>query len=316
MMETGASESLSRDIVSSLLDPVSSSTMFRSEENQHPWRAHNFKTFNRPLLRLWDHWSGSQPDDDGCMKSRAERQRLDTHKSREESLTIHINHKTWIPTPYISFSISPSKIKDLFRLRAKRQWRGPHNLIVVNPNTRVRNGLPVLHVADEMKHYGIQDPSGNSKLSEYHTDHYICLWEVTKTEVVGCWQWDELVGHENWYEEIIMPAFRQSGQPKNFEDSLSTLFSRLSCKFITFVTKITKADCEVQVTNDGSDRPDSFGRSETSSEELVDDFDVDHILDHVRGEDGTNTDNAVEEANATDDIVKKVEESTEGCSSV
>ena len=143
------------------------------------------------------------------MKSRAEHERLDTLKSRKDSLTIHINHKIWTPTPYISFTTSPSKIEDLANLRAQRTSRGPHTLTVVDPNIRVRNGLPVLHVADEMEHYGIADPYGNG--NEYYEDHYICLWEVTKREIIGHWEWDDLVAHDNWYQNVIMPAFRQFG---------------------------------------------------------------------------------------------------------
>lgn len=37
--------------------------------------------------------------------------------------------------------------------------------------------LPVLHVADEMEHYGIADPYGKS--NEYYKDHYVCLWDST-----------------------------------------------------------------------------------------------------------------------------------------
>lgn len=47
------------------------------------------------------------------MKSRAPRQRLDTQKSRKESLATHINHKIWEPTPYISFTTSPVTIQAL-----------------------------------------------------------------------------------------------------------------------------------------------------------------------------------------------------------
>lgn len=167
------------------------------------------------------------------MKSRAERERLDTIKSRMDSLTIHIDHKVWIPTPYISFTTSPSKIEDLANLRAQRTYRGPHTLTVVDPNTRIRNGLPVLHVADEMKHYGIADPYG--KLNEYYEDHYVCLWEVTKEEIVGHWQWNDLIAHENWYQEIIMPAFRQDDRKAVGMDSFSNLFTNLSRKSMVYI---------------------------------------------------------------------------------
>jgi hypothetical protein len=237
-MEEGVS--LKRDTVSGLLNPVLT-TLFQNDEDRHSWRPHHFQIFDKPFLRLWDYYSGSQPDENGCMKSRAERERLDTIKSRRDSLTTHIDHKAWIPTPYISFTTSPSKIEDLVNLRAQRKHRGPHTLTVVDPNTRVRNGLPVLHVADEMEHYAIADPYG--KLNEYYKDHYVCLWEVTKREIVGHWQWNDLVGHENWYQEIIMPAFGRVDRKAVEADSLSNLFTRLSRRSMvcTKITRLTEA---------------------------------------------------------------------------
>ena len=160
------------------------------------------------------------------MKSRAQRERLDTFKSRRDSLTIHIDHKVWIPTPYISFTTSPSKIEDLANLRAQRKYRGPHTLTVIDPNTRVRNGLPILYVADEMEHYGIANPYG--KLNEYYKDHYVCLWEVTGGEIIGHWPWNELIVNKNWYQEIIMPVFRQVDRKAVEADSLLNLFTGLS----------------------------------------------------------------------------------------
>ena len=233
-MEKGVA--LKRDTVLSLLNSVST-TVFEKEEDRHPWRTDHLQTFNKPFLRLWDQCSGSQPDEDGCMKSRAEHERLDTFESRKDSLTIHINHKAWTPTPYISFTTSPSKIEDLANLRAQRKYRGPHTLTVVDPNTRVRNGLPVLHVADEMEHYGITDPYG--KWNEYYEDHYVCLWEVTTREIVGHWQWNDLVGHESWYQDIIMPAFRRVDRKAVEADNLSNFFTRLSCRS-TVCTKIAR----------------------------------------------------------------------------
>ncbi|KIW21967.1 uncharacterized protein PV07_12627 [Cladophialophora immunda] len=88
IMEEGVS--LNRDTVSSRLNPVSATV---SKEDRHSWRTHYFQIFDKPFLRLWDHCSGIQPNGDGCMKSRAERERLDTFKSRKDSLTIHIDHK-------------------------------------------------------------------------------------------------------------------------------------------------------------------------------------------------------------------------------
>jgi len=143
-----------------------------------------------------------------------------------------------------------------------------------------------------MEHYGTADPYG--KLNEYYKDHYVCLWEVTTREIVGDWQWNDLVGHENWYQEIIMPAFRRVDRKAVEEDSLSNLFTRLS------------------LTTDPSDPTNFFGRSESSSEDLIcyfdDDYDdFDDAYDYVQDENGSDTDDEVEEANATDDMIKIIE---------
>ena len=79
-----------------------------------------------------------------------------------------------------------------------------------------------------MEHYGIADPYG--KLNEYYKDHYVCLWEVTKREIVGHWQWNDLIAHKNWYQEIILPAFRRVDRKAVEADSLLNLFTKLSRK--------------------------------------------------------------------------------------
>lgn len=71
-------------------------------------------------------------------------------------------------------------------------------------------GLPVLDVAAEMEHYGIPDPYPRASkffTDRYHFDHFVCLWEVTGSEVVGSWNWEGLAKTKDWYEEIVMPAF-------------------------------------------------------------------------------------------------------------
>ncbi len=192
--------------VSSLLNPAVK-TLFVTEEQRHPWQPDRSQTFEMPFLRIWDHFSGSQPDENGVMMSRAPRQRLDTLESRKASLTIHLNHHDWTPTPYISFTSSAAAVQELADMRARRNNRGVQTLTVVDRNSRVRDGLPVLDVSAEMDHYNILDPYRKS--NQYYNDHYICLWQVTEREIVGQWPWSDLDTHENWYEEIVMPAFRQ-----------------------------------------------------------------------------------------------------------
>jgi len=231
--------------VSSLLSPESR-IVFVTEEQLHPWSTDRSQTFDTPLLRTWDHCSGSQPDENGCMMSRAPHQRLDTIESRTTSLTTHLNHKEWTPTPYISFTISPAAIQELATFRSQRKNRGVQTLTVIDPNTRLRDHLPILDVAAEMDHYKILDPYGKS--NQYYVDHYVCLWQITKREIVGHWQWDDLITNEDWYEQIIMPAFRRfRGEwlPKSRGDTafdLLTAMNQLSRKSLikNSITKLMK----------------------------------------------------------------------------
>jgi hypothetical protein len=69
---------------------------------------------------------------------------------------------------------------------------------------------------------------------EYFKDHYLCLWEVTGGEVIGHWEWTDLVANERWYHEIILPAFRKHTIPRTLaEDTLdlSALMNQLSSMF-------------------------------------------------------------------------------------
>ncbi|KAF2174806.1 hypothetical protein K469DRAFT_713511 [Zopfia rhizophila CBS 207.26] len=135
-----------------------------------------------------------------------------------------------------------------------------------------------------MSHYGIPDPYGRS--NEYYIDHYVCPWEVTRKEIVGHWPWDELVAEENWYQDIIMPAFQQyrsNMAPISPEDApfgLSAIMDKLC------------------LTNDPSDPTVMYGESYSSSEEF--NF-------YFEGEPGWDTDDEVEAANAADDMIKIIE---------
>ncbi|KAF2759006.1 hypothetical protein EJ05DRAFT_463663 [Pseudovirgaria hyperparasitica] len=194
------------------------------EEEVHPWNTSQQQgaTLETPFLRLWDEHSGSQPKDNH-MKARATRQRLNTRASRKESLSLHLKHDTRTPTPYISFTVSPSAIRGLAPRRTEK--RGPQKLIVVDPIARKRNRMPFLHVLDEMDYYDIPDPY--NQRNRYYRDHYICLWEVTPDEVVGQWDYDDLLStSEDWYEDIILPAvenFRQKTTASDAEELANLL---------------------------------------------------------------------------------------------
>lgn len=82
---------LNCDTALSLLRPPGN--VFVAEDLQHSWSNNCFPPFEKPFLRIWDCYSGSQPDNKDRMKSRAPRQRLDTPESRKNSLATHVNHK-------------------------------------------------------------------------------------------------------------------------------------------------------------------------------------------------------------------------------
>ncbi|KAL3468095.1 hypothetical protein BJX64DRAFT_246868 [Aspergillus heterothallicus] len=145
------------------------------------------------------------------MLARLPRGRLDTSRARKTFLATHADHGIWEPTPFISFTQSPRELKENVNWRKKK--RGNQTITVVNPNVRIAKGLPVLNMVDEMRHYGVPDPYGRAK--EYYKNHYICLWEVTEEEVVGNWEWDDLVKTDRWYEQVILPAFKEHNDRYN-----------------------------------------------------------------------------------------------------
>ena len=206
------SGALTRQKVSQLLGADIINPFIRSEEQRHPWSLNESQQLDCPLLRIWDYFSGSQPDDNGRMLSRLQDEPLITEQARKTSLAIHLDHRNWTPTPYISFTTSASATEDLSRLRTWRR-RGAQTLTVIDPAVRLRKGLPILDVPAEMQHYCIPDPYNRG--SKYYVDHYVCLWEVTEEEIVGHYEWEELVRTANWYEEVILPAFHEFGKRKN-----------------------------------------------------------------------------------------------------
>ena len=153
------------------------------------------------------------------MMSRAPEMRLDNRESRRNSLANHLDYKKWdTPSPYISFTTSSTAIEDLAQMRAKR---GVQTLTVIDPNSRIKNGLPILDVAAEMDYYNIPDPYGKSK--EYYVNHFVCLWQVTKVEIVGRWDWSDLAANKRWYQEVIVPAFKNFAGTLPAADSTDSL---------------------------------------------------------------------------------------------
>jgi hypothetical protein len=312
-------ELLTRQEVSRLLRSVQCFNPFmKAEEDRRPWSCKVSGSFDRPLLRIWDYRSGSQPDDDGRMLSRAPRSPLDTREARENSLTVHPSHKIWIPTPYISFTTSATGLTDLACMRTRNNNRGLQTLTVIDPDIRIRRGLPVLDIAAEMEYYSIQDPYDQGY--QYYDNHYICLWEVTPEEVVGHWEWDEWATNENWYEEVVMPAFKKFRETRRSDSGLSpldasgsalvaapasasafdmsTIFENLPGQFSVPVnrdqltSKFVSADILQALPHFRNlEKGDSYDKSKT----------------YIHDCDSYDTDDEVEEANLNDDIIRGIE---------
>ena len=220
-VDSGTSERLTRQKVSRLLRPTLLNPFIDIEEDQHPWAVNQSKKLDFPLMRVWDCCSGSVLDDDSRMLSRAPDESLFTNDARKASLTHHLNHRNWdVPTPYISFTSSPDALSKLACQRDRKRNRGEQYVTIIDPGSRIKNNLPVLDVAAEMKQYSIRDPYNRG--GEYYDNHYVCLWEVTPEELVGQWTWEELAVMDDWYESVVIPAFNWARKRKSLGTAPTT----------------------------------------------------------------------------------------------
>jgi hypothetical protein len=159
--------------------------------------------WNKPLLRVWDTSSGSQPLSSSTrLLARDPKRSLDTWDSREKTLLNHIDAAKREPTPYITFTVNPEIASELARLRAVK--RGDQHVTLINPRTRLRLGLPIVELSMEAKNYEFDQRYPES----YLKDMWLCLWEVTSAEIVSTWAWTELKNDPKWYEKIVGPALR------------------------------------------------------------------------------------------------------------
>jgi hypothetical protein len=129
--------------------------------------------------------------------------RLDTFEIRKETLQSHLSPVNKGATPYISFLADPSKLE--IEIQRKQVDGRSQRVTLVNPRARLRLHLPILRFADEFQHYKLYNPTR----SDFFSSHWICLWEVTPDEVVWTWDWDDLKGNPQGYEQIVLPALRR-----------------------------------------------------------------------------------------------------------
>ncbi|KAL2287022.1 hypothetical protein FJTKL_06047 [Diaporthe vaccinii] len=148
-----------------------------------------------------------------------------------------------------------------------------------------------------MDNYDISDPYG--RRTEYYFDEHVCLWQVTEAEIVGHFRWDDLEQNDNWYQEIIIPAFRGfRGQhtvspTEGAIDNLLLDFNKLSVGHDDSDSSDTGyAERSQCYYSDGEEDADSVGEFQCVY------TDEDYYWD-------TNDD--LEEANAADDIINIIE---------
>ncbi|KAI0145333.1 hypothetical protein GGR57DRAFT_517219 [Xylariaceae sp. FL1272] len=185
-----------------------------TEEDVHPWRVLDFEPMPAPLLRISIPTSGSQPNENGNMLARAPHMRLDSHESRKIALTSHYNPSNQEPTPFITFTYSVAAIEEMAQ-RYATEGLGDITLTVIDPNVRLRKGLPLLSLRNEMRQYGYDSyfkDHARYRPEEPNND-YLALWKVMNDEIVGHWKWSDLRGEsDQWYNDIIFPTFMEFGK--------------------------------------------------------------------------------------------------------
>ncbi|GAW18085.1 hypothetical protein ANO14919_075560 [Xylariales sp. No.14919] len=283
-----------------LLSPTHDITL--QEEERHPWHVPSFQPLNRPLLRVWDRYTGSNPED-GCMMARSPEKRLCDEESRRTSLQTHSDYRKWNPTPYISFEDSQSRVESLVQ---RRLARGAQMITAIDPNTRLRNGLPFLRAITEMKYYNIPDPYG--KNYEYYQHEYLCLWQVTAAEFVGEWQWTDLMDDRNWYHNIILPAYE-----KFIETAAAGNTSRASeeaeigQRNEDSIDDLQSSFAKLSATCAHASSPNSDVCDEQVDHSSDDGVEEEDESDHEGYEYDENTDEEVMKANAADNMIKITE---------
>ena len=178
----------------------------QTEGFRHQWGLEFSADSGIPLLLTWDQFPGSQPSESGRMLSRVPRERLDTSKARKTFLAVHADHKNG----NLLRSHSRSHRQSYKIMPNGESGKEAVNDYGVNPNARMKNGFSIRNMDAEMRYYGIPDPYG--KLNKYYRNHCICLWEVTEEEVVGYWEWDDLLKTDCWYKQVTLPAFKRHNE--------------------------------------------------------------------------------------------------------
>jgi len=176
--------------------------LFFKHEDQHPWHKKSFSISSlNPFMRITNKYSGSNPDSRGYRWARGPWS-LATHESRKLALELHSNRRNRERTPFISFTDSASGVHKVANTRFHDEEM---KLTVIHPIARLKLGLPMIKMVDEQEYYDCELPRDGWS----YENEFLCLLAVTPKEVVGCWYWSELRENSNWYEDVIMPKYRQ-----------------------------------------------------------------------------------------------------------
>ncbi|KAJ5640493.1 hypothetical protein N7528_000118 [Penicillium herquei] len=161
----------------------------------------------KPLLRTWDEHSRNKIDESGRILASAPRQPLRTKQSRKLALAIHASRNKSKPTPFISCTHDKYTAEHYARMKSRR---GTQMLTVIDLMVRVEKRLPVLQMRSEAYYYNVINKCQCGMRGDsysYYLNHQLCLWEVTKEEIVGTWAWEDLWKYPDWYGEVILPAY-------------------------------------------------------------------------------------------------------------
>jgi hypothetical protein len=127
-----------------------------------------------------------------------------------------VSNPPWIDghrwkSPFIPVSTSPSWIayqaareKQLI-LETKPAKPPRQYLILTDPRVRLREGLPIINFDEEATYFDLaRELWGYTR----HESTWLCLYQVTRAEIVWIWRWDDLKDDVHWYENTVKPALR------------------------------------------------------------------------------------------------------------
>jgi hypothetical protein len=152
-----------------------------------------------------------------------------------------------------------------------RSWkRGPQTITAINPKARLESGLPILNAEAEMKHSDVKDPY--NKNNQYYSHQYLCLLGAREEEIIGHWEWARLGPIDNWYEDVVLPAFRSyaRGAPTAIRtpltntaqaaEDLADVLNALSCKCTPDLTELTSHEVNSNPRSVSRYECDAYGR--------------------------------------------------------